>query len=128
MKILVIDDEKHNRRLIGDYLKNEGFDIVEGRDGIDGIEKMVLNKDVNLILLDVRMPKMDGFQTYEELRLISDVPVIFLTALSDIHHEIKGLNLGAYDYITKPFRLIDISICSQNVLPFLSMAQHNLSE
>lgn len=103
MKILVIDDEKHNRRLIGDCLRNEGFEIVEGKDGFEGIERLAEDKDIDLILLDIRMPKMDGFQTYAEIREISSVPVIFLTALSDIHHEVKGLKLGAYDYISKPF-------------------------
>lgn len=103
MKILVIDDEKNVRRLVGDYLRNEGFDVVEGKDGFDGINQVVSNKDIDLILLDVRMPKMDGYKTIVEIREICDTPVIFLTANDDISQEIRGLQLGAFDYITKPF-------------------------
>lgn len=103
MKIIVIDDEKNVRRLVGDYLRNEGFEVIEGKDGMDGINKIIENKDIDLILLDVRMPKMDGFKTIEEIREICDTPVIFLTALDEVTHEVKGLKMGAYDYITKPF-------------------------
>lgn len=103
MKILVIDDEKHIRRLLGDYLRNEGFEVVEGENGYDGINKLIENKDIKLVLLDVRMPKIDGFKTYEEIKRIADIPVIFLTAMDDVQHEVKGLRLGAYDYISKPF-------------------------
>jgi DNA-binding response OmpR family regulator len=103
MKILVIDDELNMRRLIGDYLRNEGFEVIEGKDGIEGVDKIIQNQDTDLVLLDVRMPRMDGYQTYAEIREISHVPVIFLTALDEVYHEVKGLKLGAYDYITKPF-------------------------
>ncbi len=101
MKILVIDDEKNVRRIIGDYLKNEGYEVVEGANGEDGIEQLVKHKDVGLILLDIRMPKMDGFETIKEIRSITDAPVIFLTALDESYDEVKGLELGADDYITK---------------------------
>ncbi|MDH8677190.1 response regulator transcription factor [Fusibacter bizertensis] len=103
MKILVIDDELNMRRLIGDYLRNEGFEVIEGKDGFDGVDKIIQHQDTDLVLLDVRMPKMDGYETYVEIREISNVPVIFLTALDEVYHEVKGLKLGAYDYITKPF-------------------------
>lgn len=103
MKILVVDDEKNVRRIIGDYLKNEGYDIIQGEDGEDGIEKVIEHKDVDLILLDIRMPKMDGFSAIKEIKKITDAPVIFLTALDESFDEVKGLCLGADDYITKPF-------------------------
>jgi DNA-binding response OmpR family regulator len=103
MKIIIIDDEEKIRRFIGDYLRNEGFDIVEGKDGMDGIEKIIAHNNFDLILLDVRMPKMDGFETIKEIRKITDTPVIFLTALNQVYDEVKGLDLGADDYITKPF-------------------------
>jgi len=101
--IMIIDDEKHIRRLIGDYLRNEGFEVVEAKDGYDGLDKLKLYKNIDLVLLDIRMPKLDGFETLEALRDITDVPVIFLTAQDDIKSEVKGLKAGAYDYITKPF-------------------------
>lgn len=103
MKIIVIDDEERVRRIVGDYLKNEGYQIIEGSDGYDGIEKIIENKDLDLILLDVRMPKMNGYETLKEIRKITDIPVIFLTALNGSYDEVKGLDLGADDYITKPF-------------------------
>lgn len=103
MKIMVIDDEKNVRRIIGDYLKNEGYDVVHGENGIHGIEQLIKHKDVDLILLDVRMPKMDGFEALKEIKEITDAPVIFITALDDSFDEVKGLEIGADDYITKPF-------------------------
>ena len=103
MKVLVIDDEKHVRRLVGDTLRNEGFEVVEAKDGFEGVDLVVQDKSIDLILLDVRMPKMDGYKTIVELRMVCDTPVIFLTANDDVSQEVKGLKLGAYDYITKPF-------------------------
>lgn len=103
MKILVIDDEKHVRRLVGDTLRREGFQVVEAKNGFEGVESVIADKGIDLILLDVRMPKMDGFMTIREIRQVCDTPVIFLTANDDVSQEVKGLRLGAYDYITKPF-------------------------
>lgn len=103
MKIMVIDDDKNVRRLLRDSLKNERYEVIEGADGEDGIAKLVDNPDVDLVLLDVRMPKMSGFEVIGEIREITDAPVIFLTALDESYDEIKGLELGADDYITKPF-------------------------
>ena len=104
MKILVIDDEKNVRRIVGDYLRNEGYEVVEGADGEDGVQRLIEHRDVDLILLDIRMPNMDGYETLKEIRKITDVPVIFLTALDEPYHEVKGLELGADDYIAKPFQ------------------------
>jgi DNA-binding response OmpR family regulator len=103
MKIIIIDDEKNVRRIIGDYLKNEGYEVVEGLNGMDGIDKIIKHNDFDLILLDIRMPQMDGYETIKEIRQITDTPVIFLTALNETYDEVRGLNLGADDYITKPF-------------------------
>ncbi|SHH44431.1 response regulator transcription factor [Clostridium grantii] len=103
MKIIIIDDEEKIRRILGDYLKNEGFEIIEGKDGMDGLEKIMTHNDIDLILLDIRMPGMDGFETIKEIRKVSPSPVIFLTALNQTHDEVKGLQLGADDYISKPF-------------------------
>ncbi len=95
--------KKNVRRILGDYLKNEGFEVVEGKDGEEGIDVLIKNTDVDLILLDIRMPNMDGYETIGHLKEISDAPVIFLTALDESFDEVKGLELGADDYITKPF-------------------------
>lgn len=103
MKVLVIDDEKNVRRLVGDTLRNEGYEVAEAKNGYEGIELVLSDKAIDLILLDVRMPQMDGFMTIKEIREVCDTPVIFLTANDDVSQEVKGLRLGAYDYITKPF-------------------------
>lgn len=103
MKILVVDDEKNVRRILGDYLRNEGYEVIEGVDGEDGIDKLIEHKDVDLVLLDIRMPNMDGFEAVGHMKEVSDAPVIFLTALDESFDEVKGLELGADDYITKPF-------------------------
>ncbi len=102
-KILVIDDEKNLRRILKDYLENEGNEVLEAPGGEEGIKLALSTLDLDLILLDIRMPGMDGFEVMEELKGRIQVPVIFLTALGDNFNEIKGLNLGADDYIAKPF-------------------------
>lgn len=103
MRILVIDDEKNTRRIIGDYLENEGYEVIQASDGIEGLEKISQLKHLDLILLDIRMPNMDGYEAIKEIKSISDIPVIFLTALDEVYDEVKGLELGADDYIKKPF-------------------------
>lgn len=102
-KILIVDDEKNVRRILKDYLTNEGFEVIEGVDGENGIDQLMKHTDVDLVLLDVRMPRLSGFEAIEEMKTISDAPVIFLTALDESFDEVKGLELGADDYITKPF-------------------------
>lgn len=103
MKILVIDDEKNVRRILKDYLENEGYDVVLAEDGEAGIEKAMNEKALDLILLDVRMPGLSGFEVIGTIKEYSHAPVIFLTALDESFDEIKGLDLGADDYMTKPF-------------------------
>ncbi|MBS4534919.1 response regulator transcription factor [Clostridium sp. D2Q-14] len=104
IKILVAEDEVRIRKLIKDYLENEDYKIIEAEDGKDALEKFYLNNDIDLLILDVMMPKLDGWKVCEEIRKESDIPIIFLTALGESHDEIQGLDLGADDYITKPFR------------------------
>lgn len=103
MKILVVDDEKNVRRILGDYLRNEGYEVVEAVDGEDGIDRLIEHKDVDLVLLDIRMPNMDGYEAIGHMKEVSDAPIIFLTALNESFDEVKGLDLGADDYIAKPF-------------------------
>lgn len=102
-KILVIDDEKNLRRILKDYLENEGNEVLTAAGGEEGIDMALETLNLDLILLDIRMPGMDGFEVMEELAGKIQVPVIFLTALGDNFNEIKGLDLGADDYISKPF-------------------------
>ncbi|MEN8905368.1 MAG: response regulator transcription factor [Clostridiales bacterium] len=103
MNIIVIDDEFNIRKIISDYLTNEGYQVIQGEDGYDGLDKIIKYNNFDLILLDIRMPKMDGYETIKEIKKVTDTPVIFLTALDEPYDEVKGLNIGADDYITKPF-------------------------
>lgn len=104
-KILIADDERHIRQLIKDFLTNENIEVVEAKDGDDAIELYYDQSPFDLVILDVMMPKRTGYEICEEIRKVSDIPVIFLTALGDVEHEIKGFHVGADDYIAKPFEL-----------------------
>ncbi len=103
IKILVADDESRIRKIIGDYLENEGYETIQAENGKKALEAFYMNDDIDLVILDVMMPEKNGWEVCEEIREESDVPVIFLTALGETHDEIKGLDLGADDYIPKPF-------------------------
>lgn len=103
IKALVVDDEKRIRKIIGDYLKNDGFDVIEAENGNEALTMFYSNNDIDIIVLDVMMPEKSGWEVCKEIREESDIPVIFLTALGENHDEIHGLNLGADDYISKPF-------------------------
>ena len=102
-KILVVDDEERMRSLIRDFLVRERYSVVEAADGEEALEKFFDTKDVSLILLDVMMPRLDGWQVLAEIRRYSKVPVIMLTALGDDRDEIRGFELDADEYVTKPF-------------------------
>ena len=102
-KILVCDDEKDIVRALEIYLKAEGYEILKAYNGREAIQKMQETPEICLILLDIMMPEMDGIEALTEIRKFSNVPVIFLTAKSEDADKILGLNLGADDYITKPF-------------------------
>ena len=101
-KILVADDEASIRRILETRLKMVGYDVVIAEDGEEAVE--LFNKEnPDLVVLDVMMPKMDGYGVTREIRRISDVPIIILTALGDVSERITGLELGADDYVIKPF-------------------------
>ena len=102
-KILVVDDEERMRSLIRDFLVRERYTVLEASNGEEALEKFFDTKDISLILLDVMMPKLDGWQVLAEIRRYSKVPVIMLTALGDDRDEIKGFELDADEYVTKPF-------------------------
>ena len=102
-KILVVDDESRMRKLIKDFLVKNDFSVLEAADGEEAVDIFMSTKDISLIILDVMMPKLDGYGAASEIRKMSDVPIIMLTAKSDERDELKGFSLGVDEYITKPF-------------------------
>lgn len=106
IKVLIVEDEKQIRTIISKYLSKYNIRCVEAENGLKGVELFNKNKDnIDLILMDVMMPEMDGVAATKEIRKVSDVPIIMLTAKSEDEDEIDGLESGASDYITKPFNL-----------------------
>lgn len=103
LKILVVDDEARMRKLVKDFLIKSKFDVLEAGDGEEAVDQFYENKDVALIILDVMMPKMDGWEVVREIRKYSQVPIIMLTAKSDEKDELLGFELGVDEYISKPF-------------------------
>lgn len=103
LKILVVDDESRMRKLVRDFLGREGFTVLEAGDGLEALDIFYEEKDIALVILDVMMPKMDGWQTCRELRKDSKVPIIMLTARGDERDELQGFELGVDEYISKPF-------------------------
>ncbi len=103
LKILVVDDESRMRKLVRDFLEREGFAVIEAGDGQEAVEIFYENKDIALIILDVMMPHMDGWETCREIRKDSKVPIIMLTARSEERDELQGFELGVDEYISKPF-------------------------
>ena len=102
-KILVVDDESRMRKLVKDFLVKNDYMVVEAADGEECLNVFRANNDIALIVLDVMMPKKDGYEVAEEIREISDVPIIMLTAKASEQDELKGFELGVDEYITKPF-------------------------
>ncbi|MBB5265027.1 DNA-binding response OmpR family regulator [Catenibacillus scindens] len=103
LKILVVDDESRMRKLVKDFLSKKGFEVIEAENGEQAVDIFFETKDIALILLDVMMPKMDGWEVCREIRKMSQVPIIMLTAKSDEKDELLGFELGVDEYITKPF-------------------------
>lgn len=103
IKILIVDDESRMRKLVKDFLGREGYIVREAGDGMEALEVFYEEKDIALIILDVMMPRMDGWQTCREIRQSSQVPIIMLTARSEEHDELQGFELGVDEYISKPF-------------------------
>ena len=103
IKILIVDDESRMRKLVKDFLGREGYLVREAGDGMEALEIFYEEKDIALIILDVMMPRMDGWQTCREIRQSSQVPIIMRTARSEEHDELQGFELGVDEYISKPF-------------------------
>ena len=103
LKVLVVDDESRMRKLVRDFLVKKDFEVLEAGDGAEAIDIFFATKDIALVILDVMMPKMDGWQVCREIRSYSQVPIIMLTAKSDERDELLGFELGVDEYISKPF-------------------------
>ena len=102
-KILVVDDESRMRKLVRDFLVKSNYEVVEASDGEEALDVFFEKNDIDLVILDVMMPKMDGWQVCREIRSYSKVPIIMLTAKSDERDELLGFELGVDEYISKPF-------------------------
>ena len=103
IKILVVDDEARMRKLVRDFLSVKGYTVVEAGDGEEALDIFFEQKDIALILLDVMMPKMDGWEVLKTIRKYSQVPILMLTARGEESDELQGFQLGVDEYISKPF-------------------------
>ena len=106
-RILVVDDEEKIRAIIRKYGEFEGYDITEAKDGMEAV-KLCREQDFDVIILDIMMPELDGFSTCREIRKTKNIPVIMLSAKSEEVDKIMGLNIGADDYVTKPFTPMEL--------------------
>ena len=103
LKVLMVDDESRMRKLVSDFLTRKGYQVIEAGDGEEAIDKFYEDKNISLVILDVMMPKMNGWDTCRQIRKNSNVPIIMLTAKSDEASELNGFDCGADVYISKPF-------------------------
>lgn len=103
IRILVVDDESRMRKLVSDFLVRKDYQVIEAADGQEALDIFFEQKDISLVILDVMMPKMDGWEVLKEIREYSKIPVIMLTAKGDERDELAGFDLGADEYISKPF-------------------------
>ncbi|MDD6843961.1 MAG: response regulator transcription factor [Lachnospira sp.] len=103
IKVLMVDDESRMRKLVNDFLSRKNYEVIEACDGEEAIDKFYADKDIALVILDVMMPKMDGWEVCREIRKNSSVPIIMLTAKSEENDELTGFECGADEYISKPF-------------------------
>ena len=102
-KILVADDESRMRKLIKDYLVREDYEVIEAENGEQALDMFYMDSEISLIILDVMMPKVDGFAVLKEIRETSSIPVLMLTAKGEENDVLNGFELGADEYINKPF-------------------------
>lgn len=103
IKILIADDEARMRKLVGDFLRKKDYDVLEAENGQRAVDLFFEEEDISLVILDVMMPVMDGYEALKEIRQYSKTPVIMLTAKSEERDELQGFDLGADEYISKPF-------------------------
>ena len=104
VKILIADDEERWRRLVGDFLRNEGYKVVEASDGQEAVDLVKNDSDISMAILDIMMPVLDGIQACQTIRAFSQLPIIMLTAKNDEDSEVMGFVCGADEYISKPVK------------------------
>lgn len=104
VRILVVDDDERWRRIVGDFLRNEGYSVLEAADGIDAVSQIRRGVDIDLVILDIMMPNMDGVEACKAIREFSSVPILMMTARSDEESEVNGFVSGADEYISKPVK------------------------
>lgn len=105
IKILIADDEERWRLLVRDFLENEGFEVLEAADGRQAVDTLRADPEINLVILDIMMPVMDGISACKEIRTFSKVPIIMVTAREDEESELSGFQCGADEYVSKPIRM-----------------------
>lgn len=103
MRVLIVDDEELIRNIIKNYCINEGYLIYEAENGIEALDAVKKYSDIDIMILDIMMPKMDGYTAYQEIKKIRNIPTIILSARGEEYDKLMGFDLGADDYITKPF-------------------------
>ena len=108
IKVLVVDDESRMRKLVKDFLTREGYAVLEAGDGMEAMDIFYEDKEIALVILDVMMPKLDGIRATLKIRETNSVPIIILSAKSEDSDKILGLNIGADDYVTKPFNPLEL--------------------
>ncbi len=123
--ILVVDDDKEIVESIQIYLKNEGFNVYKAYDGIEALD-ILLQEEIHLILMDIMMPKLDGIKATIKIREEKNIPIILVSAKSEDTDKIIGLNIGADDYITKPFNLLElIARVKSNLRRYVTLGNYN---
>ncbi len=106
-KILVVDDDPHIRELASLFLRNDGFEVIEAADGMEALSKLDSSK-IDLAVIDVMMPRMDGWELCQEIRGTFDIPILMLTARGETSQKLKGFELGTDDYVVKPFEPLEL--------------------
>ncbi len=109
LKILVVDDESRMRKLVKDFLNRAGYQVLEAGDGEEAVDVFFSTKGIDLLVLDVMMPRMDGWEVVREIRKVSEVPIIMLTAKDQENDELQGFDLGVDEYILEAFQSEDFS-------------------
>lgn len=123
--ILVVDDDKEIVESIEIFLRNEGYNVYKAYNGVEALDVLV-NKDVHLILMDIMMPKLDGIKATIKIREEKNIPIILVSAKSEDTDKIMGLNIGADDYITKPFNLLElIARVKSNLRRYVTLGNYN---
>lgn len=123
--ILVVDDDKEIVESIEIFLRNEGYNVYKAYNGIEALDVLV-NKEVHLILMDIMMPKLDGIKATIKIREEKNIPIILVSAKSEDTDKIMGLNIGADDYITKPFNLLElIARVKSNLRRYVALGTYN---